>query len=125
VRLQDTPCDVGVGLDGRRAAAERDEPTGLPIVSLERHGMRAGERGRAQPDLAQNVVEVETGCELSRQVEERVQPARGSHSGSIGRVFERLEHYRTELRWSSGIESALDPQPALRSITATVAAEGE
>ena len=103
VRLQDALGDVGVGLDGRRAAAEGDEAPGLAVVSLERHGMRAGERGRAQSDLTQNVIEVETGSELSRQVEERVQPARGSHAGSIGRGFGRLEHYRTRLRWSPSL----------------------
>src|SRR3954454_16497612 len=97
------PGNVGVGVDGRCAAPERGEGPGLAVVSLERDGMCAGERGRAQADLAQNVIEVETGCELSGQVDERVQPARGSHSGSIGCGFGRLEHYRTGLRRSRAL----------------------
>ena len=65
VRLQDAAGGLGVGVDGGRAAAERDQRAGLAVVPLERDGMGAGQRGRAQPDLAQNVVEIETGRELS------------------------------------------------------------
>ena len=111
VRLEDAPRDVGVGLDRRRAAAEGDERAGLAVVSLERHGMRACERGRAQSDLAEDVVEIETGSELSRQVEERVQPARGSHGGFIGSGFSRLEHYRTRLRSSPSLGAGWTRSP--------------